>query len=161
MQLNLIIRDLRMCAVQILNKVNWKEGREPDQDNQTIPTGDSLASKRKYGVTVQCSDLEHRSLTYFPTCLAILLEEIGGNLRQTNNNSIVSGSQIYYDKASLSFFNILLFNLFWDASLTWKRKQAGAELGQAQLQMELGFILIKVCCIILMITNYHCISWAQ
>ena len=26
-----------MCAVQILNKVNWKEGREPDQDNQTIP----------------------------------------------------------------------------------------------------------------------------
>ena len=30
-----------------------------------------------------------------------------------------------------------------------------AELGQAQLQLELGFTLIKVCCIILMITNYH------
>ena len=47
---------------------------------------------------------------------------------------------------------------------TWKqtshkneesRKQAGAELGQAQLQLELGFTLIKFCCIILMITNYH------
>ena len=33
-----------------------------------------------------------------------------------------------------------------------------AELGQAQLQLELGFTLIKVCCIILMITNYHYIS---
>ena len=33
-------------------------------------------------------------------------------------------------------------------------KQAGAELGQAQLQLELGFTLIKVCCIVLMITNY-------
>ena len=31
------------------------------------------------------------------------------------------------------------------------RKQAGAELDQAQLQMELGFTLIKVCCITLMI----------
>ena len=37
-------------------------------------------------------------------------------------------------------------------------KQAGAELGQAQLQLGLGFTLIKVCCIILMITNYHYIS---
>ena len=37
-------------------------------------------------------------------------------------------------------------------------KQAGAELGQAKLQLELGFTLIKVCCIILMITNYHYIS---
>ena len=35
------------------------------------------------------------------------------------------------------------------------REQAGAELGQAQLQLELGFTLIKVCCIILIITNYH------
>ena len=37
------------------------------------------------------------------------------------------------------------------------KKQAGAELGQAQLQLELGFTLIKVC-IILMIQNtstYH------
>ena len=33
------------------------------------------------------------------------------------------------------------------------QKQAGAELGQAQLQLELGFTLIKVCCITLMITN--------
>ena len=32
-------------------------------------------------------------------------------------------------------------------------KQAGAELGQAQLQLERGFTLIKVCCISLMITN--------
>ena len=32
-------------------------------------------------------------------------------------------------------------------------EQAGAELGQAQLQLELGFTLIKVCCISLMITN--------
>ena len=32
-------------------------------------------------------------------------------------------------------------------------KQAGAELGQAQLQLELGFTFIKVCCITLMITN--------
>ena len=37
----------------------------------------------------------------------------------------------------------------------YKETQAGAELGQAQLQLELGFTLIKVCCIILMITNYH------
>ena len=35
------------------------------------------------------------------------------------------------------------------------KKHAGAELGQAQLQLELGLPLIKVCCIILMITNYH------
>ena len=38
------------------------------------------------------------------------------------------------------------------------KKQAEAELGQAQLQLELGFTLIKVYCIILMITNYHYIS---
>ena len=31
--------------------------------------------------------------------------------------------------------------------------QAGTDLGQAQLQLELGFTLIKVCCITLMITN--------
>ena len=37
-------------------------------------------------------------------------------------------------------------------------KQARADLGQAQLQLELGFTLIKVCCIILMITNYHYIN---
>ena len=37
-------------------------------------------------------------------------------------------------------------------------KQAGAELGQAHLQLELRFTLIKVCCILLMITNYHYIS---
>ena len=31
----------------------------------------------------------------------------------------------------------------------WDNKsQAGTELGQAQIQMELGFTLIKVCCII-------------
>ena len=35
------------------------------------------------------------------------------------------------------------------------KTQAGAELGQAQLQLELGFTLIKVCCIILIITNFH------
>ena len=36
-------------------------------------------------------------------------------------------------------------------------KQAGAELGQAQLQLELGlgFTFIKVCCITLMIGNYN------
>ena len=39
------------------------------------------------------------------------------------------------------------------------RKQAGAELGQAQLQLELRFTLIKVCCITLWITSY--ISWPQ
>ena len=38
------------------------------------------------------------------------------------------------------------------------RCQAGTELGQAQLQLELGFTLITVCCITLMITNYHYIS---
>ena len=27
-----------------------------------------------------------------------------------------------------------------------RKKQAGTELGQAQLQLELGFTLIKVCC---------------
>ena len=37
-------------------------------------------------------------------------------------------------------------------------KQSGAELGQAQLQLELGFALIKVFRIILMITNCHYIS---
>ena len=31
-------------------------------------------------------------------------------------------------------------------------KQAGAELGQAQRQLELGFTFTKVCCITLMIT---------
>ena len=41
---------------------------------------------------------------------------------------------------------------------TIEKKQLGAELGQAQLQLELGFTLIKVCCSILMITNYHYIS---
>ena len=39
-----------------------------------------------------------------------------------------------------------------------EEKQAGTELGQAQLQLELGFTLITVCCIALMITNYHYIS---
>ena len=34
-------------------------------------------------------------------------------------------------------------------------KQAGAELGQAQLQLERGFTLIMVHCITFMITNYH------
>ena len=37
-------------------------------------------------------------------------------------------------------------------------RQAGAELGQAQLQLELGFTVFKVCCIILMISKYHYIS---
>ena len=37
-------------------------------------------------------------------------------------------------------------------------QQAWVELGQAQLQLDLGFTLIKICCIILMITNYHYIS---
>ena len=32
-------------------------------------------------------------------------------------------------------------------------EQAGTELGQAQLQLELDFTLIKICCITLMITN--------
>ena len=40
-------------------------------------------------------------------------------------------------------------------------EQAGAELGQAQLQLELGFTLIKVCFITLYIANYHYISGAQ
>ena len=35
-----------------------------------------------------------------------------------------------------------------------EKKQAGAELGQAQLKLELGFTSIKICCITLMITNY-------
>ena len=39
-----------------------------------------------------------------------------------------------------------------------KKKQAGAELGQAQLELDLGYTLIKACCIILIITNYHYIS---
>ena len=34
-----------------------------------------------------------------------------------------------------------------------KVKQAGAELGQAQLQLELGFTLLG--CITLIITNYY------
>ena len=38
------------------------------------------------------------------------------------------------------------------------QKQAWAELGQAQLQMELGFTLINVCLITLMITDYYYIS---
>ena len=38
------------------------------------------------------------------------------------------------------------------------KKQAGAELGQAQLQLELGFTLIKVYYLTLMIINYHYIS---
>ena len=35
------------------------------------------------------------------------------------------------------------------------KEQAGTELCQAQIQLELGFTLIEVCCITLMITNYH------
>ena len=35
-----------------------------------------------------------------------------------------------------------------------KIKQAGAELGQAQLKLELDFTLIKICCITSLITNY-------
>ena len=38
------------------------------------------------------------------------------------------------------------------------KTKTGDELGQAQLELELGFTLIKVCCIILIITNYHYIS---
>ena len=34
-----------------------------------------------------------------------------------------------------------------------KIEQAGAELGQAQLQLELEFTLIKVCCITLMVAQ--------
>ena len=45
-----------------------------------------------------------------------------------------------------------------DIKFDKEMKQAGAELGQAQLQLELVFTLIKVCCITLMITNYHYIS---
>ena len=42
-----------------------------------------------------------------------------------------------------------------ERSLTIKKwKQAGAELRQAQLKLELGFTLIKICCISLLITNY-------
>ena len=37
MQLNLIIRDLRMCAVQILNKVNWKERRDLAKTTKQFP----------------------------------------------------------------------------------------------------------------------------
>ena len=37
-------------------------------------------------------------------------------------------------------------------------EQAGAELGQAQLQLELGFTLINVCNFTLMIPKYHYIS---
>ena len=45
----------------------------------------------------------------------------------------------------------LTLELLW--STTHIPIQAGAELGQAQLQLELDFTLIKVCCISLMITN--------
>ena len=38
------------------------------------------------------------------------------------------------------------------------KEQAGTEPDQAQLQLELGFTLIKVCCIALIITNCHYIS---
>ena len=39
-----------------------------------------------------------------------------------------------------------------------KRRTSWAELGQSQLQLELGFTLNKVCYLTLMITNYHYIS---
>ena len=42
--------------------------------------------------------------------------------------------------------------------ITNEDRKAGAELGQALLQLELGFTLMKVSCITLMITNYHYIS---
>ena len=48
--------------------------------------------------------------------------------------------------------------LLLEHSYEKSKQQAGAELGQAQLQLELGFTLLKVCCIIWMITNYHYIS---
>ena len=44
------------------------------------------------------------------------------------------------------------------AEIWQKESQAGAELGQAQHQLELGFTLIKVCNIQLMIRNFHYIS---
>ena len=39
------------------------------------------------------------------------------------------------------------YNFFQTFLVKEIEKQAGAELGQAQLQLELGFTLIKVCCI--------------
>ena len=56
------------------------------------------------------------------------------------------------------FMEALLPNIQWMGLIRDNVEQAGAELGQAQLQLELGFTLIKVCCITLMITNYNCIS---
>ena len=57
-----------------------------------------------------------------------------------------------------SFMEALLLNMQWMGLISDNEEQAEAELGQAQLQLELGFTLIKVCRIILMITNYHYIS---
>ena len=47
--------------------------------------------------------------------------------------------------------------IYLDFALKYRKfiKQAGTELGKAQLQLKLGYTLIEVCCITLMITNYH------
>ena len=65
------------------------------------------------------------------------------------------GSQLY---TTSLYTNLPLLIDFGPSLLQDIVKQAGAELGQAQLQLELGFTLIKVCCITLMITNYNYIS---
>ena len=42
-----------------------------------------------------------------------------------------------------------------------KRKQAGAELGQAQLPLEMGFTLIKVCELYWWLQTTITYHWAQ
>ena len=51
------------------------------------------------------------------------------------------------------YYKVARKNLSWEKVYENYTKQAGTELGQAQLQLELGFTLIKMCCITLMITN--------
>ena len=53
------------------------------------------------------------------------------------------------------FIRKMLWQEFFHDKPDEDRKQAGAELGQAQFHLELEFTLIKVCCIVLMIKSYH------
>ena len=71
-------------------------------------------------------------------------------------DAAVIAGEFYAWAGGVSWY--IIWNVQLSGQIGENGKQAGAELGQAQLQLELSFTLIKVCCIILMITNYHYIS---
>ena len=69
---------------------------------------------------------------------------------------------LFQGERSKNLLSAHLFMIFYITSssdhinnaLQSKRRKAGPEVGQAQIKLELGFASFKICCIILMITNY-------